>query len=86
MQFSYYYLLFGNFCQIFCALKHCNVWAYKMVTFYEGACIKSSSQERERSCICVFGASTLTLATILIFDFVIVPTVCLFFHFMCISK
>ena len=73
LAFTIYYL--ETFVRFVCALKNCNVWAYKTATFYESACIKSSSQERERSCICVFGVSTLTLATILIFDFVIVPTV-----------
>ena len=40
-----------------------------------------TSQESERSCICVLGISILPLSTILIFDFGIVPTVWYFWYF-----
>ena len=40
------------------------------------------SQESERSCICVLGATILSFSTILVFDFGIVPTVWYFLFFM----
>ena len=40
------------------------------------------SQESERSCICVLGATILSFSTILVFDFGIVPTVWYFLFFV----
>ena len=45
-----------------------------------------SSQESEKSCICVLGVSTLPMSTILMFDVGIVPTLWYFLFFILIVK
>ena len=68
------------------SIVYVEVWVHKNTSLTKSLFIEPvPSQESARSCICVLGVSMLTVSTIVIFDFGVVPTLwysCLLFNFV----
>ena len=66
------------------AIVYVEVWVHNNTSLTKSFFIEPvPSQESARSCICVLGVSMLTVPTIVIFDFGVVPTLwyfCLLFY------